>query len=435
MSVTPVSRCGSSPHTRGAPAAASTGISNQRIIPAYAGSTSPAAVSCLRSWDHPRIRGEHGLRGACRHQKRGSSPHTRGAPPTDDRNFPNFGIIPAYAGSTPAPTPRKAGAADHPRIRGEHRESIPVPCWRRGSSPHTRGAPTWEMRPAKRPGIIPAYAGSTRLPRSPHDAKSDHPRIRGEHGDARPAPPCRGGSSPHTRGAPPEAARQDRLCRIIPAYAGSTPSITYWSESSKDHPRIRGEHAYAHAYTPSRPWIIPAYAGSTRLRTTRRRWRGDHPRIRGEHAKQALNTVYGKGSSPHTRGALALASHAIGSSGIIPAYAGSTRDVPCVCQTPSDHPRIRGEHRHKGEKHAFQTGSSPHTRGAREFVDRERFPARIIPAYAGSTCRRHRRWRHQWDHPRIRGEHLPEPGFDVGQAGSSPHTRGAPSSPTLSWKT
>ena len=49
--------------------------------------------------------------------------------------------------------------------------------------------------------------------------------------------------------------------------------------------------------------IIPAYAGST-LADAGLAWcAGDHPRIRGEHAKQALNTVYGKGSSPHTRGA------------------------------------------------------------------------------------------------------------------------------------
>ena len=34
------------------------------------------------------------------------------------------------------------------------------------------------------------------------------------------------------------------------------------------------------------------------------------------------------------------------------------------------------------------------------------------------------------DHPRIRGEHFPEPSFDIGQAGSSPHTRGAPACAT-----
>ena len=70
--------------------------------------------------------------------------------------------------------------------------------------------------------------------------------------------------------------------------------------------------------------IIPAYAGSTRVSTEGWRRHEDHPRIRGEHAKQALNTVYGKGSSPHTRGAQNLPKGQGDGGRIIPAYAGST---------------------------------------------------------------------------------------------------------------
>ena len=51
------------------------------------------------------------------------------------------------------------------------------------------------------------------------------------------------------------------------------------------------------------------------------------------------------GSSPHTRGALAI----IFSFGlrmrIIPAYAGSTVCSVTPISRPRDHPRIRGEHR------------------------------------------------------------------------------------------
>ena len=42
--------------------------------------------------------------------------------------------------------------------------------------------------------------------------------------------------------------------------------------------------------------------------------------------KQTLN--YYNGSSPHTRGALALLTRAYDRDGIIPAYAGSTRSPP-----------------------------------------------------------------------------------------------------------
>ena len=52
--------------------------------------------------------------------------------------------------------------------------------------------------------------------------------------------------------------------------------------------------------------IIPAYAGSTRARGPNPMTRRDHPRIRGEHGKFIERIKKGAGSSPHTRGALAL---------------------------------------------------------------------------------------------------------------------------------
>ena len=133
----------------------------------------------------------------------------------------------------------------------------------------------------------------------------DHPRIRGEH----------------------EGARARELLRvgIIPAYAGSTSSRcvrpgfflgssphTRGAQSldgmelrrEMDHPRIRGEHGRRECGSVRRVGIIPAYAGSTR------------EGLQGESGLM--------GSSPHTRGALT----------------GATRRA-CIGR---DHPRIRGEH-------------------------------------------------------------------------------------------
>ncbi len=277
------------------------------IIPAYAGSTwSPVRPTgsaygssphtrgarsarpscCSRTWDHPRIRGEH--------------PHR----PEDVEAAPR--IIPAYAGSTSKSkskrkesvgssphtrgalcpgTSRAVGEEDHPRIRGEH---------------DGLDEPTVEVG-----GIIPAYAGST------------EGRGRGVR--------CGRGSSPHTRGA-----REDQaLGRGL----------------HQDHPRIRGEHLLLGAAVAQLQGIIPAYAGSTagarvrcvtrggsspHTRGAPRRWpppypcRRDHPRIRGEHVKAARSTVFMSGSSPHTRGALVRRLEYVGYLGIIPAYAGST---------------------------------------------------------------------------------------------------------------
>ena len=112
-----------------------------------------------------------------------------------------------------------------------------------------------------------------------------------------------------------------------------------------------------------------------------------------------------KGSSPHTRGARRPDHDRDRPVGIIPAYAGSTA---MYCPWPlgaQDHPRIRGEHPYLSGSRRRQSGSSPHTRGARFLSHPFSVSSRIIPAYAGSTrfwCRRRSRG---WDHPRIRGEH------------------------------
>ena len=196
---------GSSPHTRGAPRARHDRRVERGIIPAYAGSTSPAARGCPTAL--------------------GSSPHTRGAPAFTAQVGVDLRIIPAYAGSTDTTRGPTLSPADHPRIRGEHEDQVTRLYEREGSSPHTRGALAGRNLSAPSSRIIPAYAGST----GPDDRRraraADHPRIRGEHccWGALVLPP--GGSSPHTRGAPPGLPPFAFAARIIPAYAGSTMEV------------------------------------------------------------------------------------------------------------------------------------------------------------------------------------------------------------------
>ena len=175
------------------------------------------------------------------------------------------------------------------------------------------------------------------------------------------------GSSPHTRGAPaglpPYTARGGDHPRIRGEHQAH---IGARGLHGSDHPRIRGEHTLCNYRLDVNAGIIPAYAGSTD-------WRRFAPRVPG-------------GSSPHTRGAQSQHAnsrltvgdhprirgehHTVGEcgavcAGIIPAYAGSTTEVPSFL--------------------SVATGSSPHTRGARGTRTRWRCPLR--------------------DHPRIRGEH------------------------------
>ena len=91
-----------------------------RIIPAYAGSTKGQQNQRSLCRDHPRVCGEHSLISTSKREGEGSSPRMRGALVTASQNTFNFGIIPAYAGST-YHFPLCDGALwDHPRVCGEH---------------------------------------------------------------------------------------------------------------------------------------------------------------------------------------------------------------------------------------------------------------------------------------------------------------------------
>ena len=255
-----------------------------------------------------------------------------------------------------------------------------------GSSPHTRGALAGldaERGPER---IIPAYAGSTPSVYSATVKLSDHPRIRGEHSPALMPIAGRSGSSPHTRGAPSRSNNGIFTPWIIPAYAGSTSRSRRRRRGAWDHPRIRGEHGGGVLVHLPDAGIIPAYAGSTQNICDGRHEEVDHPRIRGEHPLSFMGGGAYWGSSPHTRGARPPDRHRRPGERIIPAYAGSTRSLTPPSPAAADHPRIRGEHWGRLPTRFATAGSSPHTRGAPGGCGRRAGRGRIIPAYAGSTC-------------------------------------------------
>ena len=171
--------------------------------------------------------------------------------------------------------------------------------------------------------------------------------------------------------------------------------------------------------------IIPAYAGSTQCRFWRRLRVRDHPRVCGEHNSITASRGITSGSSPRMRGALAAPIRISPCFGIIPAYAGSTR---CHCQRyhqNRDHPRVCGEHFERGNSIWTSWGSSPRMRGARSFGVAPEGLDGIIPAYAGSTTNTTRESIPLRDHPRVCGEHFTAL-CPLGRSpGSSPRMRGA----------
>ena len=151
--------------------------------------------------------------------------------------------------------------------------------------------------------------------------------------------------------------------------------------------------------------IIPAFAGSTFLDAMWSPPKEDHPRIRGEHSPCAVQGVGDEGSSPHSRGAPWCVLYTFEDLRIIPAFAGSTREPRLRLVRLEDHPRIRGEHMPERPPLFFTTGSSPHSRGAPERLALQHEVVGIIPAFAGSTSAARPLSGHKRDHPRIRGEH------------------------------
>ena len=147
--------------------------------------------------------------------------------------------------------------------------------------------------------------------------------------------------------------------------------------------------------------------------------------MRGEHLQIFKNEEFGSGSSPHARGALDFMKLHSCPPGIIPACAGSTFFIISLSWSVMDHPRMRGEHRSTHRRRGCPLGSSPHARGALSFRLTTVTGAGIIPACAGSTLNDEQFHDEMKDHPRMRGEHIQELPSIAKEVGSSPHARGA----------
>ena len=147
--------------------------------------------------------------------------------------------------------------------------------------------------------------------------------------------------------------------------------------------------------------------------------------MRGEHSSHKAVAYGVKGSSPHARGARVTRKMQRSAVGIIPACAGSTSGQWFSTHSTQDHPRMRGEHSASHPPAPLMPGSSPHARGAQALQDSARLHHGIIPACAGSTLERMRKRPPEWDHPRMRGEHIASSASLSSAMGSSPHARGA----------
>ena len=180
-----------------------------RIIPAYAGNTSSAMLNSFSFRDHPRVCGEHQCPRGHISTSWGSSPRMRGTRGLAVYPIRPGRIIPAYAGNTGSAGRSGARTWDHPRVCGEHTARMMTTTGRAGSSPRMRGTPVLHESRTLRGGIIPAYAGNTVYSSCQSLLSRDHPRVCGEHFDEHLAVRITKGSSPRMRGTPANDKRAE----------------------------------------------------------------------------------------------------------------------------------------------------------------------------------------------------------------------------------
>ena len=121
-----------------------------------------------------------------------------------------------------------------------------------GSSPRMRGTPWPHTAPAAALGLIPTYAGNTRIIFWRVTRKRAHPHVCGEHLPSRALWVKRMGSSPRMRGTPAVAFCSHATSGLIPTYAGNT----IWragrvQKLSGSSPRMRGTHLLTWGFIPT----------------------------------------------------------------------------------------------------------------------------------------------------------------------------------------
>ena len=253
------------------------------------------------------------------------------------------------------------------------------------------------------------------------------------------------GPSPRARGAAPAVAGGRAAAGTIPACAGSSTPTSRTSSPHQDHPRVRGEQEAGDldggALVGPSPrargagsccavgapccGTIPACAGSRLGSTARTVNARDHPRVRGEQPGTSIPAAKRAGPSPRARGAVARPMRKPNLEGTIPACAGSSPTHPARRSGGRDHPRVRGEQLPEEQRVKDRLGPSPRARGAAERISIPAGGTGTIPACAGSRCCWASRSGRTRDHPRVRGEQDLRKRHGTTCSGPSPRARGA----------
>ena len=172
----------------------------------------------------------------------GSSPRGRGKPEHQGHDWQAAGLIPAWAGKTRLGTAFVSSAAAHPRVGGENTSLRISDASVPGSSPRGRGKLSVDHVLAVAEGLIPAWAGKTSALAGFGFAHRAHPRVGGENIITNEGQARTAGSSPRGRGKLLTLNLILLGRGLIPAWAGKTSIGRPRPPRLPAHPRVGGEN-------------------------------------------------------------------------------------------------------------------------------------------------------------------------------------------------
>ena len=193
-----------------------------RITPACAGNRRWDVLVNDGTPDHPRLRGEQGPPRACESRRIGSPPLARGTVPPSLYVLAADGITPACAGNSFKIYFGEQRVKDHPRLRGEQKNSGVRKHGQVGSPPLARGTGNFRNRHIGILGITPACAGNSTKDAASNRRGKDHPRLRGEQIQHCFPLLYHSGSPPLARGTGAGNSAERREGWITPACAGNS---------------------------------------------------------------------------------------------------------------------------------------------------------------------------------------------------------------------
>ena len=172
----------------------------------------------------------------------GSSPLTRGKRGENRFTLAGLRLIPTHAGKTLRSDPLSLPVWAHPHSRGENLNPVDAVSLHSGSSPLTRGKHGRGGGRAARVRLIPTHAGKTTIIRAIKRLEEAHPHSRGENPGSLGTGIVGAGSSPLTRGKLLESRAFDVLSGLIPTHAGKTEAEQLVLLCFGAHPHSRGEN-------------------------------------------------------------------------------------------------------------------------------------------------------------------------------------------------